>query len=235
MTAMEAGERRRHPRIPVELQAAVGDRRGSIADLSLGGARLVTFDPMPVGTGLELELFVSGMVMHLRAQAIRRHEIEPELFDIGLEFYDLDATQRTLLEACLDSKAADMEIAKLRELYRVEIEDSVLTLKLAGYFRDADGHRLRQCVAEELEATRGDLTILVEALDHRCCAPSCQGIIVECFGLFNQRGVVAGALVCQLEGLSRVQLCRAVRDASLGDTFMVFDSDREALLFLREF
>jgi hypothetical protein len=86
-----------------------------------------------------------------------------------------------------------------------------------------------------LQTVSNPVKILIEASNHRCCAPSCQDKIVECFAYFARRDVLAGALVCQPEGLSRVQLCRAVREAELGDTFMVFESREEAQAFLREF
>jgi hypothetical protein len=111
-TATPAGERRRlerrkHPRYPVSGGAEVRqqgvDSRiwARLTDISLGGCYLEMMSPLPVLTYVNLGLILEEQHLNAKGQVVVSH---PN-FGMGIQFIDLGAADRKMLESWLAALA----------------------------------------------------------------------------------------------------------------------------------
>lgn len=77
------------------------------ADLSVGGCRLVSREPLPVGAVLDLRLKLGDAVVELRGRVIRLRAGSGEEFEAGLEFLNLDELARDGIRLYLELKPQD--------------------------------------------------------------------------------------------------------------------------------
>ena len=111
--ATQAGERRRlerrkHPRYPVsgggaELRQQGVDSRiwARLTDISLGGCYLETMSPLPVLTYVNLGLILEEQHLNAKGQVVVSH---PN-FGMGVQFIDMSAADRKMLESWLAALA----------------------------------------------------------------------------------------------------------------------------------
>lgn len=107
-------DRRRFPRLktPVLCRPAglflrlfAGRQERPTQDISMGGARIYSDDPVKVGTRLEMELFLpAGSNLVLQAQVAWVEELPPggpAAFDVGLRFDELKEADKARLETVI--------------------------------------------------------------------------------------------------------------------------------------
>ena len=111
--ATQAGERRRlerrkHPRYPcgsggAEIRQQGVDSRiwARLTDISRGGCYLETMSPMPVLTYINLGLILEEQHLNAKGQVVVSH---PN-FGMGIQFIDLSAADRKMLESWLAALA----------------------------------------------------------------------------------------------------------------------------------
>jgi len=111
--APQAGERRRierrkHPRYPVngggaEIRQQGVDSRiwARLTDISLGGCYLETMSPLPVLTYINLGLILEEQHLNAKGQVVVAH---PN-FGMGIQFIDMSAADRKVLESWLAALA----------------------------------------------------------------------------------------------------------------------------------
>ena len=110
---MSEDNRRRFPRLDVPLYYRSGGLFGPrqrARNVSRGGIRVETDDALRVGTRLEVELFLPGgdsFSIDVRVAWIRELASQDSAFEAGLEFLELDAVHRALLERCLADHQID--------------------------------------------------------------------------------------------------------------------------------
>ena len=104
---MVADDRRRFPRldVPVFYRSArlFGPRRAA-RDVSRGGIRVFTDDALPIGTRLEIELFLpdgESLRIDVRVAWVRELSNEETRYEAGLEFLQMDEARVARLEQCL--------------------------------------------------------------------------------------------------------------------------------------
>jgi len=107
---MYSPERRKHPRftvsVPVEVHAEGSEApvRCATSDLSLGGCYIESLYPFPVGTCVELKLFLEGTLLIL-AKVVTCY---PQVGN-GIQFVKILPEDRDELSAFLDSLAKQKE------------------------------------------------------------------------------------------------------------------------------
>ena len=100
---MSGDDRRRFPRlnVPVLYRPArlLGPRK-SAQDVSRGGIRVYTDDPLALGTRLEIELFLPelSLTVDVRVAWIRELVDQDARYEAGLEFLALDEARFVALE-----------------------------------------------------------------------------------------------------------------------------------------
>lgn len=100
-------ERRRHPRYPcdggAEIRQQGVDSRiwARLTDISLGGCYLETMSPLPVLTYLNLALTLDEQRLQAKGQVVVSH---PH-FGMGIQFIDLSAPDRQMLESWIAARA----------------------------------------------------------------------------------------------------------------------------------
>lgn len=111
--ATQAGERRRidrrkHPRYPVSGGGAEVRQQGvdsriwaRLTDISLGGCYLEIMSPLPVLTYVNLGLILDEQHLNAKGQVVVSH---PN-FGMGVQFIDLSAADRKMLESWLAALA----------------------------------------------------------------------------------------------------------------------------------
>jgi len=102
-------ERRQHPRVPVTARVTIEssghDAYYFTKDLSLGGAGLISDDPIPIGTYIDIELSVTGVQRLIRAQGkVVRHFYTPEK-GFGVFFTRFQPHSLRRLEKALEKMA----------------------------------------------------------------------------------------------------------------------------------
>lgn len=109
---MAVSDRRRFPRINLSMfyrPAGLLGPRQVARDVSRGGIRVQTDDPLDTGTRLEIELFLpdgDSLSVDVRVAWLRELSGQDARYEAGLEFLEMDAVRLALLERCL----ADHEI-----------------------------------------------------------------------------------------------------------------------------
>ena len=84
-------EKRAHPRVPLVAKVDVESKGyGFLAvgqDISSGGMRIASANPLPVGTSLKLTLVLPGSERKIRVRAVVRHVVEGSA--MGVQFENL--------------------------------------------------------------------------------------------------------------------------------------------------
>lgn len=102
---------------------------GSIVDLSTEGARVVTRSEPAVRRGhvFEISLSCGDVKIFVLTRVAWTSQVEEDVWNIGLHFFEADAQTRADIERLLDAAAAGREILPTS----VEIEDLYATLGVA--------------------------------------------------------------------------------------------------------
>ena len=112
-TAVQDGERRRlerrkHPRYPCNAGGAEVRQQGvdsriwaRLADISLGGCYLEIMSPLPVLTYVNIGLILEEQHLNAKGQVVVSH---PN-FGMGIQFIDLSAADRKMLESWIAALA----------------------------------------------------------------------------------------------------------------------------------
>jgi len=108
-------ERRRFPRVQVPMfyrSARLFGPRKPAHDLSVGGIRVYTDDPLAVGKRLEIELFLpddqGSITVDVRVAWVRTLVgDEFAKYEAGLEFLEIDPELGKLLERCVMDPKSD--------------------------------------------------------------------------------------------------------------------------------
>jgi hypothetical protein len=109
---MEKTERRRFPRLQAPVFCRPAGLRfhnsGSTVDIGLGGARVFADEPARPGTHFELELILpDGGTIVCQAVVAWIESLppgSPALYDLGLQFTDVSASDQLRLATVLDPK-----------------------------------------------------------------------------------------------------------------------------------
>ncbi|MBY0112690.1 MAG: DnaJ domain-containing protein [Phycisphaerales bacterium] len=111
---------------------------GSIVDLSTEGARIVAHSEPAVKRGhvFEISLTCGDVKIFVLARVAWTSQVQKNVWNIGLHFFDADAQTRADVERLLDAAAAGREILPTS----VEIEDLYATLGVAP---SATGEEIR--------------------------------------------------------------------------------------------
>lgn len=104
-------ERRRYPRLkaaaffrPAGVRTLVQEWRNRVRDVSLGGMRIYSDEPVTVGDALELDVLSSGDLLTVTAKVMWVDALAagaPARFDVGLAFVSLTAEVREQLRELL--------------------------------------------------------------------------------------------------------------------------------------
>lgn len=90
---MTGTEKRAHPRVPLVAKVDVGSEGYSFLavaqDISAGGMRIATANPLAVGTSLEITFVLPGSERTIRVRAVVRHVVEGS--SMGVQFQNLAA------------------------------------------------------------------------------------------------------------------------------------------------
>lgn len=90
---MQGSDKRAHPRVPLVAKVDVGgEDRSFLAvtqDISAGGMRIATANPLPVGASLEITFILPGLERTIRVRAVVRHVVEGSA--MGVQFQNLPA------------------------------------------------------------------------------------------------------------------------------------------------
>ena len=90
---MTGTEKRAHPRVPLVAKVDVeSEGYGFLAvaqDISAGGMRIASANPLPVGTSIELTFVIPGPERKIRVRAVVRHVVEGSA--MGVQFQNLSA------------------------------------------------------------------------------------------------------------------------------------------------
>ena len=104
---MAVDDRRRFPRLNVPVYyrpARLLSPRQPAQDVSRGGIRVYTDDPLELGTRLEIELFLpdgESLTIDVRVAWIRELQQQSARYEAGLEFLAIDETLLLALEHCI--------------------------------------------------------------------------------------------------------------------------------------
>ncbi len=105
---MEPDDRRKFPRINIPLYFRPARRRlprRQVVDMSLGGARVYSDEPLVLGARFEIELFLpDNTSVDCLTEVVWVRPIEggnPAKFDIGLQFLDVPAAALDQLKGLL--------------------------------------------------------------------------------------------------------------------------------------
>lgn len=110
MSNYDSNNRREHARIkvsvPVQIQTDASDSpiRGATADLSLGGCYIETIFPFPIGTKLDLQLFIEDTVLIVATVVT----CDPQVGN-GIRFMRMLPEDREVLEAFLKATQQDQD------------------------------------------------------------------------------------------------------------------------------
>ena len=119
MTNNESNDRRKYPRlrvsVPMEIKTEAGHSpiRGATADLSLSGCYFDTIFPLPVGTKLDLQLFIDTTIVI--AAVVITCDLQ---VGNGIQFIQMLAEDRHALEAFLEAtrqakpESSDIELSE---------------------------------------------------------------------------------------------------------------------------
>jgi uncharacterized protein (TIGR02266 family) len=96
---MQGPEKRAHPRVPLVAKVDVGGEGHSFLavaqDISAGGMRIATANPLPVGASLEISFILPGSGRTFRVRAVVRHVVEGSA--MGVQFLDLSPDDKAAL------------------------------------------------------------------------------------------------------------------------------------------
>lgn len=111
---------------------------GSVVDLSIDGARIVTRSEPNVRAGhvFEIAIACDGQRVFVLSRVAWTRKIDKDLWNIGLHFFDADARSRADLERLLDRCASGRELLPTS----VEVEDLYAVL---GVTRDSSLDEIR--------------------------------------------------------------------------------------------
>jgi Tfp pilus assembly protein PilZ len=104
---MAVDDRRRFPRLNVPVYyrpARLLSPRKPAQDVSRGGIRVYTDDPLELGTRLEIELFLpegESLTIDVRVAWVRELSQQDTRFEAGLEFLAMDEGRLVALEQCI--------------------------------------------------------------------------------------------------------------------------------------
>jgi hypothetical protein len=104
---MAGDERRRFPRLNVPVYyrpARLLSPRKPAQDVSRGGIRVYTDDPLELGTRLEIELFLpdgESLTVDVRVAWVRELRQQDAQYEAGLEFLSRDEILLLALEHCI--------------------------------------------------------------------------------------------------------------------------------------
>jgi hypothetical protein len=104
---MAVDDRRRFPRLNVPVYyrpARLLSPRKPAQDVSRGGIRVYTDDPLELGTRLEIELFLAegeSLTIDVRVAWVRELSHQDTRFEAGLEFLAMDEARLVALERCI--------------------------------------------------------------------------------------------------------------------------------------
>ena len=105
---MQGIEKRVHPRVPlvtkVEAEAEGHSFLAVTQDVSSGGMRIATANPVPVGQTLQLVFVLPGTERKIRVRAVVRHVVEGTA--MGLQFLDISPEDKATLRDFLRSNAS---------------------------------------------------------------------------------------------------------------------------------
>lgn len=235
-------ERRLYERWNVKLEAALEAGTGrigcSVADLSLGGALLVTEAPLTIGMGFSLWFRLpNGMPLSASGCVVRASQISNSKAQTGygVQFHSLDdVTRGCLLDYFSRPKGEVLhENSRIEPKYFLETDRRErLCVSLIGVLTKQDCERVRIDVQAQIQDLKGrKLRLCINGSRFECVAPDAQdGIRLWFAGLKRYQSLV-GALSGR-KSIGMLQLRRAVRDAQMADVFASFESLPEALDFL---
>jgi c-di-GMP-binding flagellar brake protein YcgR len=105
---MTMNDRRRFVRVSLPMfyrPARLRSPRHAARDVSRGGLRVLTDDPLAVGTTLEIELFLpddTSVTVEVRVVWLQELSTDAARFEAGLEFLQMEPEVATRLDRCLD-------------------------------------------------------------------------------------------------------------------------------------
>ncbi len=104
-------QKRRYPRLPLKnlmlVQKVAAPEEEALANtrsLGLGGCMFASKDAFGPGTLLELFLSIEGQAIQTRAQVVYELPQADGTFHVGVEFHEIPALDRALLQQFLESR-----------------------------------------------------------------------------------------------------------------------------------
>jgi uncharacterized protein (TIGR02266 family) len=103
---MQGVEKRAYPRVPLVAKVDVeSEGYGFLAvaqDISAGGMRVATANPLPVGALLEITFVVPDTERKIRARAVVRHVVEGSA--MGVQFQNLSPEDAATIRAFVEKQ-----------------------------------------------------------------------------------------------------------------------------------
>lgn len=235
----DLGDARRDARVPVGVTAhSFTDHNeviGTLRNLSLGGALLVTPGPVAPATGTGLEVafrLPTGPQLRLSSSVRWSRTDDPEAHSSsGIQFLNVSGPNRSYLEHYIELVAAngsdDPVRTEVLPKYRISFDAAGrVQAMLGGMLTRDEAHAFASLLKQRMSARK--MSRMHFAFDVRRLSVCNQDVIQElkgCFDLFAQHPEIFGFLIGN-KSLALTQLVRAARDAGIADhVFCVNESE----------